>query len=98
VTGSVPDAWRNGPLLLAANHIGDFDPFVVAAALARAGVTPRFMVTGGILRTPIAGPLFERCGAIRVDRCSTPTAGGSSAPSRAPSAGDRRSRSTSARR
>ena len=26
------------------------------------------MVTGGIFRTPIAGPLFERCGAIRVDR------------------------------
>jgi hypothetical protein len=23
------------------------------------------MVTAGILRTPIAGPLFERCGAIR---------------------------------
>ena len=29
---------RDGPLLLAANHIGDFDPFVIAVALHRAGV------------------------------------------------------------
>jgi 1-acyl-sn-glycerol-3-phosphate acyltransferase len=68
VSGSVPAAQRSGPLLLAANHIGDFDPFVVTAALGRAGITPRFMVTGGVLRTPVVGPLFERCGAIRVDR------------------------------
>ena len=68
VTGSVPAAQREGPLLLAANHIGDFDPFVVTAALGRSGITPRFLATGGILRTPVAGPLLERCGAIRVDR------------------------------
>ncbi len=37
VTGGIPEELRRGPLLLAANHIGDFDPFVVAAALHRAG-------------------------------------------------------------
>ncbi|MGZ4645885.1 MAG: lysophospholipid acyltransferase family protein [Blastococcus sp.] len=68
VTGSLPEELRNGPLLFAANHIGDFDPFVVAVALHRAGVMPRIMATGGILSAPVAGPLLERTGAIRVER------------------------------
>ena len=68
VTGGIPDELRDGPLLLAANHIGDFDPFVVAVALHQIGVTPRIMATGGILSTPVVGPLLERTGAIRVER------------------------------
>jgi hypothetical protein len=31
------------------------------------------MVTAGILRTPIAGRLFERCGAIRTRIAAAPT-------------------------
>jgi 1-acyl-sn-glycerol-3-phosphate acyltransferase len=68
VTGSIPAELRAGPLLLAANHIGDFDPFVVAVALHRAGVMPRMMATGGIFDAPIVGPMLERTGGIRVDR------------------------------
>jgi 1-acyl-sn-glycerol-3-phosphate acyltransferase len=68
VSGEIPDDLRKGPLLLAANHIGDFDPFVVAVALHRLGVVPRIMATGGILAAPIAGPLLERTGGIRVER------------------------------
>jgi 1-acyl-sn-glycerol-3-phosphate acyltransferase len=68
VTGEIPEQLRRGPLLLAANHIGDFDPFVVAAALHRLGVVPRIMTTGGILAAPVAGPLLERAGGIRVER------------------------------
>ncbi|MGY1812401.1 lysophospholipid acyltransferase family protein [Blastococcus sp. SYSU D00820] len=68
VTGEVPEELRNGPLLLAANHIGDFDPFVIAVALHRLGVMPRIMATGGIISAPVAGPLLERTGGIRVDR------------------------------
>ncbi len=68
VTGGVPEELRRGPLLLAANHIGDFDPFVVAVALARLGITPRFMATGGIVSAPVVGPLLERTGMIRVER------------------------------
>ena len=68
VTGSIPEELRRGPLLLAANHIGDFDPFVVAVALYRLGVVPRIMATGGIIAAPVAGPLLERTGAIRVER------------------------------
>ncbi len=66
-TGS-PAVPRTGQLLLAANHIGDFDPFVIAVALHRAGVMPRMMATGGIFDAPIVGPLLERTGGIRVDR------------------------------
>jgi 1-acyl-sn-glycerol-3-phosphate acyltransferase len=68
VTGSIPEEWLDGPLLLAANHIGDYDTFVVAVALHKAGVTPRFMATGGIMRTPVVGPVLERAGGIRVER------------------------------
>jgi 1-acyl-sn-glycerol-3-phosphate acyltransferase len=68
VTGEIPEELRRGPLLLAANHVGDFDPFVIAVALHRLGVTPRIMATGGIIAAPIAGPLLERTGGIRVER------------------------------
>lgn len=68
VTGSIPEDLRRGPLLLAANHIGDFDPFVVAVALHRLGVVPRIMATGGIIDAPVVGPALERAGGIRVER------------------------------
>jgi 1-acyl-sn-glycerol-3-phosphate acyltransferase len=68
VTGELPEELRTGPLLFAANHIGDFDPFVVAVALHKVGVVPRIMATGGIISAPVAGPLLERTGAIRVER------------------------------
>jgi 1-acyl-sn-glycerol-3-phosphate acyltransferase len=68
VTGEIPEELRGGPLLFAANHIGDFDPFVIAVALHRAGVVPRMMATGGLVSAPVVGPLLERTGAIRVER------------------------------
>lgn len=68
VTGELPEELRRGPLLFAANHIGDFDPFVVAVALHKVGAAPRIMATGGIISAPVAGPLLERTGAIRVER------------------------------
>ena len=68
VTGRIPAELRSGPLLLAANHIGDFDPFVIAVALHRVGIVPRIMATGGLVSAPVMGPLLERTGAIRVER------------------------------
>jgi 1-acyl-sn-glycerol-3-phosphate acyltransferase len=68
VTGGIPEELRRGPLLFAANHIGDFDPFVIAVALHKVGVMPRIMATGGIISAPVAGPLLERTGGIRVER------------------------------
>jgi 1-acyl-sn-glycerol-3-phosphate acyltransferase len=68
VTGDVPDELRRGPLILAGNHIGNFDPIALAAATHTIGVHPRIMATGGLFRAPIVGPVLRACGHIRVNR------------------------------
>ena len=68
VSGDVPDELRTGPLILAANHIGSFDPFVLSAACATRRLAPRIMATGGLFRAPVVGPLMRIAGHIRVDR------------------------------
>ena len=68
VTGDVPDDLRRGPLILAANHVGAFDPFVLTAACAKRRIAPRIMATGGLFRAPVVGPAMRAAGHIRVDR------------------------------
>ena len=68
LTGDVPAELRDGPLLLAVNHIGDFDPFLIGVALRRAGLRPRFLVKSGVMTFPVVGALLERSGSIRVER------------------------------
>ncbi|WDZ83142.1 lysophospholipid acyltransferase family protein [Micromonospora cathayae] len=68
VDGDVPDRWRRGPLILAANHISPFDPLVLAAACRARGVSPRIMATGGLFRAPVVGAAMRHAGHIRVDR------------------------------
>jgi 1-acyl-sn-glycerol-3-phosphate acyltransferase len=68
VTGTIPPELRNKPLLIAANHIGVADAFVLTAALREAGVNPRFLLTGGLLDTPLIGWGLRQGGSIRVDR------------------------------
>lgn len=68
VTGDVPDALRGGPLILAANHIGNFDPIALSAATSVIGVHPRIMATGGLFRAPVVGTVMSACGHIRVNR------------------------------
>jgi 1-acyl-sn-glycerol-3-phosphate acyltransferase len=68
VTGDVPDGYRDGPLILAGNHVGTFDPIAFAAAAARRRLAPRMMATGGVFRAPIVGSLMRAAGHIPVDR------------------------------
>lgn len=68
VTGHFPDELRGGPVVLAANHIGVFDPMVLMAACRRLDVAPRFMMAGGILDTAIIGPFFKASGHLPVNR------------------------------
>ncbi|WP_329110550.1 1-acyl-sn-glycerol-3-phosphate acyltransferase [Micromonospora sp. NBC_01699] len=68
VTGDVPEHLRDGPLILAANHISPFDPVVLAAACQIRGIAPRIMATGGLFRTPFVGAVMRRSGHLRVDR------------------------------
>ena len=67
VSGTVPEALRNRPFLLAANHIGVFDAAVLLAACHRIGVAPRFVANGGLFDTPLIGGLFRRGGHLRVE-------------------------------
>jgi 1-acyl-sn-glycerol-3-phosphate acyltransferase len=68
VTGDVPGGLRNGPLILAGNHIGNFDPIALTAATHKIGVHPRIMATGGLFRAPVVGSVLRACGHIRVNR------------------------------
>ena len=68
VSGSIDQELLRGPLLLAPNHIGNFDTLVIAVAMARVGVEPRFLITGGIMTAPVVGKLLERSGNLRVER------------------------------
>lgn len=72
VTGDIPAEVRAGSLILAANHIGSFDPFVLTAACAKQRLAPRIMATGGLFRAPVVGAMMAAAGHIRVDR-RTPT-------------------------
>ncbi|MQA07199.1 MAG: 1-acyl-sn-glycerol-3-phosphate acyltransferase [Pseudonocardiaceae bacterium] len=68
VTGTVPERLRGRPLLMVANHIGVFDAFVLIAACREIGITPRFLLTAGLLDAPIMGPALRVSGHLRVDR------------------------------
>jgi 1-acyl-sn-glycerol-3-phosphate acyltransferase len=74
VTGDVPEELRCGPLILAANHISNFDPIVLTAATRVRRIAPRFMATGGLFRAPVVGAGMRACGHIRVDRRTTTVA------------------------
>ncbi|MEV6969707.1 lysophospholipid acyltransferase family protein [Hamadaea sp. NPDC051192] len=68
ITGDVPAGLRHGPLILAVNHIGTFDPIALSAATRKIGVRPRIMATGGLFRAPIVGAAMKASGHIRVNR------------------------------
>jgi 1-acyl-sn-glycerol-3-phosphate acyltransferase len=68
VTGEVPVRLREGPLIFAANHIGDFDPVAMTAACQVMGLAPRMMATAGLFRAPIVGSAMRASGHIPVKR------------------------------
>lgn len=70
VTGSVDRTLLAGPLIVVANHIGDYDAIVLAPSLYKVGIRPRFMATKGLMTAPLVGTFLERSGFIRVDRGS----------------------------
>src|ERR1700748_2467546 len=55
ITGSLPGEAGDRSILLAANHIGVFDAFVLTAACHRVGAAPRFLIAGGIMDAPVVG-------------------------------------------
>ncbi|UWZ49707.1 1-acyl-sn-glycerol-3-phosphate acyltransferase [Dactylosporangium matsuzakiense] len=68
VTGALPERLRGGPVILAVNHIGPFDPVAVTAACRVARVAPRLMATGGLFKAPVVGAVMRASGHIRINR------------------------------
>lgn len=68
VSGAIPPGLRGKPLLMAANHIGVFDAFVLIAACVHIGIAPRFLLAGGLLDAPLIGPALRASGHLRIDR------------------------------
>jgi 1-acyl-sn-glycerol-3-phosphate acyltransferase len=68
VTGEVAPDLRRGPLILAANHISNFDPICMTAGSRSRGVSPRIMATGGLFRPPVVGWVMTRSGHLPVNR------------------------------
>jgi 1-acyl-sn-glycerol-3-phosphate acyltransferase len=73
VTGQLPDQLRHGrrirgPLILAANHIGPFDPVALTAACRQRRVAPRFLAAAELFGWPLLGPLLRHCGHLPVHR------------------------------
>lgn len=73
VTGDVPAPRRpgrrvRGPLILAANHIGPFDPIALTAACQVRRIAPRFLATDGLFRAPVVGAVMRHWGHVPVHR------------------------------
>lgn len=68
VTGHVPEQHRQGPLILAVNHLSPFDPIAMTAACRVRGLAPRYLATGGLFRARVVGPVMRRWGHIPVHR------------------------------
>jgi 1-acyl-sn-glycerol-3-phosphate acyltransferase len=74
VTGEVPESLRGTPVVVAVNHVGNFDPIVVAAAMRTRRLAPRLLATAGLFRAPVIGPVLRACGHIPVNRRSASAA------------------------
>jgi 1-acyl-sn-glycerol-3-phosphate acyltransferase len=68
VTGDLPAQLREGPLILAVNHLSPFDPIALTAACRVRRVAPRYLATGGLFRAPVVGQVMRHWGHIPVHR------------------------------
>lgn len=68
VTGELPAHLRDGPLILAANHIGPFDPIALSAACRSRRLAPRFLAMAELFAQPVLGSVMRHWGHIPVDR------------------------------
>ena len=67
-TENFPDT---GGFVVAANHLTELDPIVVAHAVYRAGIMPRFLAKESLFRIPVVGRLLSRIGQVPVYRGTT---------------------------
>jgi len=74
VTGDVPESLRGTAIVVASNHIGNFDPIALVAAMHTRGMAPRLLAAAGLFRAPVVGQVLRACGHIPVNRRSASAA------------------------
>ncbi len=57
-----------GGVIFAANHMSEFDPFVVAHYVLDSGRWPQFLAKSSLFRIPVVGPLLRAVKQTPVDR------------------------------
>jgi 1-acyl-sn-glycerol-3-phosphate acyltransferase len=72
ITGQTGYETTHG-VILAVNHISNFDPIVMSAACSKRGMAPRFLAQEELFTVPVFGSFMRKAGHIRVDR-NKPTA------------------------
>lgn len=59
---------RSGPVIVAANHMTELDPIIVAIAVWRGRRSPHFMAKDSLFRIPVVGSVLGWSGQIPVER------------------------------
>jgi len=59
---------RDGGVIFVANHMSEFDPFVVAHYVLDSGRWPQFLAKSSLFRIPVVGPLLKAVKQTPVDR------------------------------
>jgi 1-acyl-sn-glycerol-3-phosphate acyltransferase len=62
---------REGPFIVAPNHISEIDPVFIAIAVWRMGRAPRFMAKESLFRVPVLGWALSATGMVPVARSSS---------------------------
>jgi 1-acyl-sn-glycerol-3-phosphate acyltransferase len=58
----------NGGVIFAANHMSEFDPFVVAHYVLDSGRWPQYLAKSSLFKIPVIGPLLKAVKQTPVDR------------------------------
>lgn len=67
ITGETGYETTHG-VILAVNHISNFDPIAMTAACSKRGMAPRFLAQEELFTVPVLGAFMRKAGHIRVDR------------------------------
>lgn len=59
---------KRGAVVIAPNHVTNFDPLTTAYLVWRAGRVPRFLAKASVFRVPLLGALLRYTGQIPVER------------------------------
>ncbi len=62
---------RTGPVVIAANHFSEVDPFVIGLVVWKQGRAPRYLAKASLFKVPVLGWILRTSEQIPVQRMST---------------------------